>query len=154
VGLWLCVRAWRRRPDRGAIVLLVALLLVSGATGAVVGAGSDAAVGAVGWPLLWAVPMAPLRLAHLISERSAFGLGLALALAANAAALVAAASAGLSAPGRRRVGVLAAALWAFWPLLAGLVAGHGAWANGTWEADTGLALYSEPLSTALCTITI
>jgi hypothetical protein len=154
VGLWLCVRAWRRRPDRRPVVLLVALLLVSGAAAAVVAAGSTASVGAVGWPLLWAVPMAPLRLAHLISERSAFGFGLALSLAANVATLVAAAYAGLYATGRRGVGVLAAALWAFWPLLAGLVAGHGAWANGTWEADTGLALYTEPLSTALCTTTI
>jgi hypothetical protein len=154
VGLWLCVRAWRRWPDRRPVVLVVALLLVSGATAVVVAAGSTASVGAVGWPLLWAVPMAPLRLAHLISERSAFGFGLALSLAANVATLVAAAYAGLYATGRRAVGVLAAALWAFWPLLAGLLAGHGAWANGTWEADTGLALYTEPLSTALCTITI
>jgi hypothetical protein len=154
VGLWLCMRAWRRRPDRHPLVLLIAPLLVSAAAAAVVAAGSTASVGAVGWPLVWAVPMAPLRLAHLISERSAFGFGLALSLSANVATLVAVAYAGLYATGRRGVGVLAAALWAFWPLLAGLVAGHGAWANGTWEADTGLALYTEPLSTALCTITI
>jgi hypothetical protein len=153
-GLWLCVRAWRRRPERRGAVLIVTLLLLSGAAAAVVAAGSTASVGAVGWPLLWAIPMAPLRLAHLISERSAFGFGLALSLAANVATLVAVAYAGLYATGRRSVGVLAAALWALWPLLAGLVAGHGAWANGTWATDAGLALYTEPLSTALCTTTI
>jgi hypothetical protein len=153
-GLWLCLRVWRRRPERRALALLAALVLVFGAVAAVVAAGSDASVGAVGWPLLWAVPMAPLRVANVISQRSAYPFGLALSLAANVGTLVAVAYAGLYATGRRGVGVVAAALWALWPVLAGLVAGHGAWTNGTWEADTGLALYTEPLSTALCTATI
>lgn len=153
-GLWLCVRTWRRRPALRPVALLAALLLVFGVAAAVVAAGDRASVGAVGWPLLWAVPMAPLRVANAIGERSAFAFGLGLSLVANAATLVAVAFAGLYATGRRGVGVLAAALWALWPLLAGLVAGHGAWANGTWEADTGLALYTEPLSTALCTTTL
>jgi hypothetical protein len=153
-GLWLCLRVGRRRPGLRPVALIVALVLVFGAAAAVVAAGAAASVGALGWPLLWAVPMAPLRVANVISERSAFPFGLGLSLLANAATLVAVAYAGLYATGRRAVGLLAAALWALWPLLSGLVAGHGAASNGTWEADTGLALYTEPLSTALCTVTV
>ena len=153
-GLWLAARAWRRRPERRPAALLGALLVVSLSAAAVVAAGDRAAVGAVGWPLVWAVPLAPLRLAGVISERSAFPVGLALSLAANAATVAGVAYAGLYATRRRGVGLLAATIWALWPLLAGAVAGHGAWANGTWEADSGLALYTEPLSTALCAVTI
>jgi hypothetical protein len=150
-GLWLAVREWRRRPERRWLALLGSLLLLGLAAAAMIAAGDRGAVGAVGWPLLWAIPMAPLRVAGVISQRSAFPFGLGLSLAANVLTLVAAAYAGLYATGRRSVGVLAAALWAFWPLLVGLVAGHQGWSNGTWEADAGLALYTEPLSTALCT---
>ncbi len=153
-GLWLAVRAWRRTPSRRPAALLGVLVLLSLVIAAVIAAGDHASVGAVGWPLVWAIPMAPLRVAGLLSQRSAFPFGLGLSLAANAATVVAVAYAGWYATRRRGVGLLAAALWALWPLLSGAVAGHGAWANGTWEADSGLALYTEPLSTALCTMTI
>ena len=153
-GLWLAFRISRRRQDRRPAALLGALVLLSVAAAAVIAAGDRGSVGAVGWPLLWAIPMAPLRVGELLSERSAFPFGLALSLAANVLTLVAVAYAGLYASGRRSVGVLGAALWALWPLLVGPVAGHASWSNGTWEADTGLALYTEPVSTALCTCTI
>jgi hypothetical protein len=153
-GLWVALRAWRSRPERRPFVLLGVLLLLSLASAAVIAAGAPASVGAVGWPLLWALPLAPLRLAGVASQRTAFPFGLVLSLAANVATLVAVAYAGLYATRRRAVGLLAAALWALWPLLVGLVAGHAGWTNGTWEADAGLALYTEPISTAFCTVTI
>ncbi len=104
-----------------------------------------------GWPLLWSLPLFPLRALHLLGVRSAFGAGLALALVANAATVVATAYVGLRATGRRSVGLGGAALFACWPLLSGVVAGHRGWGNGTWNVDAGLALYTEPVSTALVT---
>ncbi|HET7566579.1 MAG TPA: hypothetical protein VFJ91_01190 [Gaiellaceae bacterium] len=151
-ALWLALRAWRR--GRRATGLVLAALALSVVAAAVILAGDRGAVGAVGWPLLWAVPMAPLRVLGVISMRNAFGFGLALSLAANVVTLVAAAYAGLWATRRRGAGLLAAALWALWPLYIGLVAGHGAWAKGAWEVDTGLSMNTEPLSTACCTATL
>lgn len=84
----------------------------------------------------------------------AFGFGLVLSLAANAVTVVATAFAGLYATGRRTLGLAAAAAYALWPLLVGLVAGERSWGNGTWTVDAGLALYTEPLSTALATTAV
>lgn len=109
---------------------------------------SGAAV--IGWPAVWAAPLLPLRaLGVPLDEETAFWLGFPLMLAANAVAVVATAYAGLYASGRRTVGIAAAAALAVWPLVSRLVAGDRAWENGTWLVDTGPALYTEPLSTAL-----
>jgi hypothetical protein len=62
---------------------------------------------------------------------------------------VATAYLGRFATGRRSVGLVAAALYAFWPVWVGLVAGERAWENGQWHTDIGLHLYTEPASTAL-----
>jgi hypothetical protein len=103
----------------------------------------------VGWPLLWALPLAPLRaLDPGFGPGAAFVPGLVLSLAANAVTCVAVAYVGARAAGRRSVGLLAVGLYALWPLVPGLVAG-GANGNGQWEVETGLHLYTEPLSTAL-----
>src|SRR6185369_13722862 len=56
---------------------------------------------------------------------------------------------GVRATGRTAVALGAAALYAFWPFISGLIGGHRAWGNGTWNVDVGLHLYTEPLSTAL-----
>jgi hypothetical protein len=79
----------------------------------------------------------------------AFGFGLAVSLAANAVSVVSTYFLGLGATGRRAVGLVAASLFAFWPLLV-LVLGKSGDA-GTWTVDLGLSLYSEPVSTALVT---
>jgi hypothetical protein len=79
----------------------------------------------------------------------AFGVGLALSLLANVITLVATAALGRIATGKTAVGLIAAGVWAAWPLLTGTIAGHEAWRNGTWLVDVGLHLYSEPVSTAL-----
>ncbi len=107
--------------------------------------------GVIGWPAVWALPLLPLRALRALDVERAFGLGLALSLAANALTVVATAYLGLRATGRRWAGIASGALFALWPLAMGAVAGSRAWGNGTWEVDSGLALYTEPLSTALVT---
>jgi len=139
--------AWRLRPHWTAVV--VAALSVSLAASALVLATEPAGAAVVGWPLLWAVPLAPLRAAGLLDADIAFVVGLTLSLAANVVTVVATAYAGARATGRRAVGVAAGALFALWPLLTRPLAGPSAWENGQWSIDTGLHLYTEPLSTAL-----
>ena len=111
--------------------------------------------GVVGWPLLWALSLSPLSILHIsLTPDRAFPAGLAVTLVANAATLVATALIGLRATGRRSVGLIAAALYASWPLWVALVAGQQAWQNGQWNDDTGLALYAEPVSTALVAVAV
>src|SRR5439155_4428350 len=103
-----------------------------------------------GWPLVWALALLPARAIGHLDQNVAFWIGLPLQLAFNVVTLVAIFFAGLYATGRRSVGLVAAAVWAFWPFLSGAIAGHGAWENGQWAVDAGLPMYTEPLSTALC----
>lgn len=149
--LWL---AWRARAARPATGLVGAVLVLALVAAAVIVAGDRGSVGAVGWPLLWAVPLAPLRVLGVVSMRNAFTVGLAVTLLVKLATLVAVAHAALWASGRRQVGLLAAAIWALWPLYVGLLLGHSAWAKGSWQVTTGLAMASEPLSTACCAVAI
>ena len=105
-----------------------------------------------GWPLVWSLPMLPYRaLGGPLDPGVAYGFGLVLSLAANAVSIVATAYAGFYATGRRGVGIAAAAAFALWPLLVGVIGGERGWENGTWAVDAGLAMYTEPLSTALAT---
>jgi hypothetical protein len=111
--------------------------------------------GVVGWPLLWALALSPLSVFHVsLTPDRAFPAGLAVTLVANAATVVATALIGFRATGRRSVGLIAAALYASWPLWVALVAGHQAWQNGQWLDDTGLSLYAEPVSTALVVVAV
>ena len=146
------VLAWRRRP--GLRPWLVAAAL--GAFGLVICVDvhwmkpTGAAV--FGWPLVWALPMLAYRaLGFGLSEHVAWDFGVALSLAFVALTVVAVAYLGRNATGRRWAGLLAAACWTAWPLLVGLIAGHGAWANNQWDIDVGLHNYDEPLSTLLVT---
>jgi hypothetical protein len=143
-GAW---AAWRLRPAWKALVA-GALAVSLAATALVLGSVATGAA-VVGWPLLWAIPLFPLRLLGVLDPDLAFAVGLPILLAANAVTVVATAVIGLRATGRRWVGVAAAALFAVWPLLARLLAGPSAWENGQWHVDVGLHLYTEPLSTAL-----
>ena len=148
-GALLLLRAWRRQPERRALMLVVAALGAS--LLACIGITKMHAPGAavVGWSLLWALPMLPARVVGQLTPDVAFGLGLVLSLAANAIGIVATAVAGARLTCSRGLGLLAGACVAAWPLLAEPIAGHGAWENGQWFVDTGLHLYTEPLSTAL-----
>jgi hypothetical protein len=105
-----------------------------------------------GWPLVWSLPMLAYRVLGVgLSKHVAWDFGFALSLLCVALTVAAVAYIGRYATGRRWVGLLAAALWTFWPLLVGVIAGHHAWANAQWEVDVGLHNYSEPLSTLLVT---
>jgi hypothetical protein len=146
------VLAWRRRPDLRPWLPAAALF----AFGLVVCAdihwmrASGAAV--FGWPLLWALPLLAYRaLGFELSQHAAWNVALALSLVLVALTVVAVGYLGRNATGRRWAGVLAAAFWTFWPLLVGLIAGHGAWSNDQWNIEVGLHGYSEPLSTLLVT---
>lgn len=162
---------------RQPVVLLLAVVIVAAAAVAigvllrrrlrgwaiVAGAFAAGAIGSVlalrmhppgavtiGWPLVWSVPLLPYRALGLpLNSDVAFGVGLALSLLANAVTVVGTAVLGRRVTGRAAVGLGAAGLYASWPLLTGLLAGHRAWENGTWFVDTGLHMYSEPVSTAL-----
>lgn len=148
-GAWV---AWRLRPAWTAV--LAAALAVSLAAGALVLATEPAGAAVVGWPLLWALLLLPFRALGVLDPDVAFVVGLIVSLVANAVTVVATAYAGMRASGRRAVGVAAAALFALWPLLTRPLAGPSAWENGQWNADVGLHLYTEPLSTALVAVAI
>jgi hypothetical protein len=148
-GAW---AVWRLRPRWTAVA--TGALAVSLAASVLVLASEPAGAAVVGWPLLWAVPLLPLRVAGVLDPDVAFAVGLPLSLAANAITVVATAYAGWRATGRRAVGLVAAALFAAWPLLTRPLAGTSAWENGQWNVDVGLHLYTEPLSTALVAVAL
>jgi hypothetical protein len=140
------VRAWRR-AQRAEAVCAAALALglftcigvrQMGLTGA----------GAVGWPIVWSIPLFPLRVAGELGYHSAFYIGIVILLACNVITVVATA---LTA--RRlvppAVALVAPALLVAWPFVMRFVEGTGNIVYGSWLADSGLLLYSEPLSTAL-----
>ena len=149
VAFVLAARAWRR-GDRRAWVLLVPSAALSAGVVAAVQQMEASGTATFGWPLVWAIPVLTYRLLGLpLDYEVAFAFGFPLSLAANVATVVATAYAGLIASGRRAVGLGAALALAVWPLVSVLVAGERAWDNGSWLVDTGLALYTEPVSTAL-----
>jgi hypothetical protein len=146
------VAAWRRQPAWRPWLIAAALCAFGLAVAVDVHWMLPSGAAVFGWPLVWALPLLAYRALGLgLSKHVAWDVGVALSLAFVAATVVAVAYLGRNATGRRTVGVLAATFWTAWPVLVGLVAGHGAWANSQWEIDTGLHNYSEPLSTLLVT---
>ncbi len=142
---------WLRRRSSAVALLALALGLALGA--AVVISQSEASpAGAVGWSLVWAVSLLPLRALQVAGHDGAFASGLVLSLLANAVTVVATAYAGLAATGRRGVALGAAALMALFPLWMWLLNGASGWGNGTWATDAGLHMTTEPLSTALVAV--
>lgn len=151
--LVVAVRLWRR-PELRAWLLVGGVTAFSLAVTVVVLEMQASGSGVVGWSLVWGLALAPARALGVLDYELAFALGFPLLLAANAVALVATAYAGMYATGRRPVGLVAAAALAAWPLVSVAVAGPSAWDNGSWLVDTGLSLYTEPLSTALVTVAL
>jgi hypothetical protein len=145
------VRAWRRKPKLQAWLVPLALLVVGLAVSVDIHWMKPSGAAVFGWPLLWGIAMLPARAVGHLSQHTAWHIGFGLSLACVALTVVAVGYLGRYASGRRSVGIGAAALWAFWPLLVGLIAGHGAWGNGQWDVDVGLHNYDEPLSTLLVT---
>src|SRR6478672_8885671 len=124
------VLLWRRRPAWRAW-LVPAGICVFGLVCSVDVHWMKASGAAVfGWPLVWALPMLAYRaLGFGLSEHVAWDFGVAISLVVVALTVVAVAYLGRNASGRRSVGIVAAACWTAWPLLVGLIAGHGGWAN-------------------------
>jgi hypothetical protein len=140
---------WRRRPEVRAW-LVPAVVCALGLLVCIDVHWMEPSGAAVfGWPLVWAIAELPLRAAGALTHASAWDVALVLQLCLVALTVVAVAYLGRNASGRRWIGLLAAACWAFWPLLVGVIAGHHAWTNAQWEVDAGLHAYSEPLSTLL-----
>lgn len=139
-----------RRAASPVVTALAAAAVPAAAATVLVLEMSPSGAPVVGWPLLWALGLAPLRVVDPgFGPDAAFVVGVGISFAAVAATVVAAAYVGLWASGRRAVGMLSAVLFALWPLVPGLVVGERAWENGSWFVDVGLHLYTEPLSTAL-----
>jgi len=143
------VLVWRR--SRNATIRALAALWACGILAAVL-VERIRFTGApqIGWPLVWSIPLLPYRALGLpLSPNIAFGVGLVLSLACNVITIVMTyALAGL-ATRRREVPLLAAALVAFSPVLILLDPRQTSAMNGTWQILLGLAMYTEPLSTAL-----
>jgi hypothetical protein len=139
-------RLWRNgRRGEGVAVASLAL-------GAFVAVGVRSMVptgaGAVGWPIVWSIPLFPLRAAGALGYHGAFYLGIAVLLLCNVVTVVAtAAVARRLVPGR--AALVAPALLVAWPLMMRGLEGGGNIVYGSWLDDSGLLLYSEPLSTAL-----
>jgi hypothetical protein len=161
VALVACVAAilltlrWRRDRERHA-ALVVALAWLAGIVAALLAAAvpeNGAAV--IGWPLVWSVPLLPYRgLGLPLDPDVAFGFGLALSLAASAATVVGTYVLGARAARSARIGLAAAALVAFWPLIVLVLGGIAGTRNGTWQIELGLSLYTEPASTALVVVAL
>ena len=105
------VICWRRQPQRRAFAILVPAAAVSAALTLPIHQMQIEGGGTIGWPMLWAIPLFPIRALGFDPRPDiAFGFGLALLLAAMAIAVVGTAYVGLYATGRRSVGLIAAAL--------------------------------------------
>jgi hypothetical protein len=144
-------RLWREGSDGVAVAVLsvaVGLFTVVGVR-AMVPTGA----GAVGWPIVWSIPMFPLRATGLLSYHVAFYAGVVILLAANVVTVIATALiARRFAP--VHIALLAPALLVVWPFLMRAVEGTGNIVYGSWLNDQGITAYSEPLSTALVTVAI
>ncbi len=152
VGL---IWAWRKTAFPRVWLALGSVFLVSLVFGAVVLEMATTGAGAVGWPLLWGIVMLPYRaVGGPLDPDVAFAFGLAISLVANVVTVVAVGLAGLYASGRRSVGLLAASLIAFWPLIARAISGTSSFENGSWNVDVGLHMYTEPVSTALIAVSL
>ena len=145
------VLAWRHGRLASAWALVGATLVFSLLVTVLITQMDAPGAAVFGWPLVWSIPLFPLRALGVLDEDVAYAVGLVLSLTANAVTVVATYVLGLRASGRRAVAALAASLFAFWPLFMGVVAGERGWENSTWEVDAGLHMYTEPLSTALVT---
>jgi hypothetical protein len=141
--------AWRRYPgDRHWVIAASAGLASCLLAAVILNIEGQAPAGAVGWPLLLSLALVPFRVVGWIDDEVAVGVGIALAIVANTVTIFATAFIGQRVSGSRRVGIAAAALFAFWPFLTWLLLGERTWENSAWAVEAGLELYTEPVSTA------
>jgi hypothetical protein len=145
------VLLWRRRPELRPWLVPAALFAAGLALSVDIHYMKATGAAVIGWPLVWSLPMFPVRVLGRLTKAVAWDIGTALSLVFVALTVVAVAYLGRNATGRRPLGLLAAAFWTAWPLLVGVIAGHHAWTNNQWDVDVGLHNYDEPLSTLLVT---
>ncbi len=150
VAAWLVGR-WRRRPGLRPWLVPAALFAFGLLVCLDIHWMKPSGAAVFGWSLVWGLVMFPYRIAFGLTPGIAWDFGFALSLVFVALTVPAVAYLGRNATGRRSVGLVGAACWALWPLLVGVIAGHGAWANSQWDVEVGLHLYDEPLSTLLVT---
>jgi len=140
---------WRRGKREGAVIV--------GALGSAIFLAvwvhemRSTGAGTIGWPIVWALPLFPLRAVGVLGYLDAYYLGIAVLLVCNAATVVATALiARRLVPGR--TSLLAPSLLAIWPFMMLHLGEPGTVVYGSWLNDEGLNLYSEPLSTALVAV--
>jgi hypothetical protein len=144
-------RLWRQGSGGAAVALISVAIGLFTAVG--VRAMVPTGAGAVGWPIVWSIPMFPLRATGLLSYHVAYYAGIAILLAANVVTVIATALiARRFAPSR--IALVAPALLVLWPFLMRFVEGTGNIVYGSWLDDQGVALYAEPLSTALVAVAL
>jgi hypothetical protein len=144
-------RLWRQGSGGAAVALISVAIGLFTAVG--VRAMVPTGAGAVGWPIVWSIPMFPLRATGLLSYHVAYYAGIAILLAANVVTVIATALiARRFAP--PRIALVAPALLVLWPFLMRFVEGTGNIVYGSWLDDQGVALYAEPLSTALVAVAL
>ena len=137
---------WRRRRKGEAVALAAAALGIFLSVG--IHEMGPTGAGAVGWPIVWSLPLFPLRVAGALGYHGAYYLGIAILLLCNVVTIAATALiARRLVPGR--LALLAPALLVVWPFLMRELEGTGNGVYGAWLDDSGLLLYAEPLSTAL-----
>src|SRR5207253_9402674 len=107
----------RRRLLSPEWALVLGALAFSLAAAAVISQMQPPGAAVFGWSLVWSLPLFPVRALGQLDPGVAWGFGLVLSLLANVVTLAATAYLGLRATGRRSLGVAAAGLYAFWPLL-------------------------------------
>jgi hypothetical protein len=145
------LRLWR--SGRRAEAVVVGVVAVSVFVSLAIRQMGDTGAGAVGWPIVWSLPLFPLRAAGALGYHGAYYLGNAIVLACNVVTLVATALVArrLLPP---RYALVAPALLVVWPFLMRIVEGTGNGVYGSWLDDVGPLLYAEPLSTALIAVAL
>lgn len=145
------VRCWAR----GSRAVAIAIAATAGGlfTCLAIREMTPTGAGAVGWPIVWSIPLFPLRVLQAVSYHAAFYTGVVILLAANIVTVIATAWIARALL-RARFALVAPALLVAWPFVMRVVEGTGSGVYGAWLVDAGLALYSEPLSTALVTVAL
>jgi hypothetical protein len=143
------VRRTRGRRDRAALNVVLLSWAIGSICALVAWYVPYSGAATIGWPIVWAVVLAPLRVLHLLHVNVVFATGLTLSLIGIAAIVVGTYALGRTVTNRAAIGLGAAVCFALWPFAALALGGQRGTANGTWQGEIGLSLYNEPLSTAL-----
>ena len=118
-GMWLLWRTGRR-----AWTVVLASTLIGLVTSAAIVEMGPTGAGAVGWPIVWAIPLAPLRVLHALSYHLAFYVGAAILIASNVVTVIATAVIAKRLI-HGRLALLPPALLVVWPFMMRADRGNG-----------------------------